>query len=112
MDNTLIEYLAHFCIIYINNILVYLKSISEHRPHVRLVLQKLKEEGLWIKSKKCELTVQETVFLRFMISEKRIGMDPEKVHEVLNWETTKNIKNVQYFLGFANFCYQFGNHDS
>ena len=103
VNDTLQEYLDQFCICYIDDILIYSRTLKEHRQQVRKVLTKLKEAGLFIKSEKCEFSVQKTAFLGFIISEHGIKMNPKKVKAVLEWETPKNVKDVQCFLGFANF---------
>jgi len=107
VNDTLREFLDQFCICYIDDILIYSKTAKEHREHVRKVLQKLKEAGLFIKPEKCEFSVQKTTFLGFLISKNGIEMDPEKVNGVLDWETPKTVKDIQCFLGFANFYRRF-----
>ena len=107
MNDTLHEYLDIFCICYIDDILIYSRTLKEHKQQVCKVLQKLKEAGLFIKPEKCEFSVQKTTFLGFIISEEGLEMDPEKVNAVLNWETPKSVKDIQCFLGFANFYRRF-----
>jgi len=107
VNDTLREFLDQFCVCYIDDILIYSKTAEEHREHVRKVLQKLKEAGLFIKPEKCELSVQKTAFLGFLISKNGIEMDPKKVNAVLDWETPKTVKDAQCFLGFANFYRRF-----
>ena len=84
MNNTLREFLDQFCVVYIDDILIYSKTKAEHREQVRKVLQKLKEAGLYVKPKKCEFNVEKTTFLDFIISADGIEMDPAKVEAVLN----------------------------
>ena len=73
------------------------------------MLQKLRDAGLFVKPKKCEFSVNKTTFLGFIISEEGLEMDPEKINAVLNWDTPKCVKDIQCFLGFANF-YQYFIH--
>jgi len=94
MNDTLREYLDIFCICYIDDILIYSRTLKEHRQQVRKVLQKLKEAGLFIKPEKCVFLAQKTTFLGFIISEEGLEMDPEKMNAVLNWETPKSIKDI------------------
>jgi len=103
LNDTLREYLNIFCVCYIDNILIYSRTLKEHKQQVRKVLQKLKEAALFIKPEKYEFSVQKTTFLGFIISEEGLEMDPEKVNPVLNWESPKSVKNIQCFLGFTNF---------
>jgi len=84
VNDTLHEFLDQFCVCYIDDILMYSKTTKKHRQHVRKVLQKLKEAGLFTKPEKCEFSVQKTAFLGFLISENSIEIDPEKINMVLD----------------------------
>lgn len=108
VNDTLREYLDHFCVVYIDDILIYSTgTLEDHRQQVRLVLAKLREAGLCIKPEKCEFNVQKTAFLGFIISAGGIEMDPAKVNAVLDWESPRSVRDVQCFLGFANFYRRF-----
>jgi len=107
VNDTLREFLDIFCVCYIDDILIYSKTLKEHKAQVRKVLQKLKDAGLFVKPEKCEFSVEKTTFLGFVFSEQGLEMDPEKVNAVLNWETPKSVKDIQCFLGFANFYRRF-----
>ena len=87
--------------------MIYSKSRKEYQEQVRKVLAKLSEAGLFVKPEKCEFTVTKTTFLGFVISSDGIEMDPEKVKAVIEWETPKSVKDIQCFLGFANFYRRF-----
>ena len=82
MNDTLREYLDRVCVFYIDDILVYSKTLKEHHNHVRQVLSKLREAGLFIKPETCEFNVEKTSFLGFIISTGGLEMDPEKVNAV------------------------------
>ena len=83
INNFLFEYLNDFTQIYIDNILIYSKSLKEHRRHVRKILIKLRKAGLYVDIDKCEFYVQETAFLGVIVSTKGIRIDPKKVQLVL-----------------------------
>lgn len=106
---TLREYLDEFCSAYIDDVLVYTNGdLRQHRKHVRMVLKKLEEAGLYLDIKKCEFECKETKYLGFIIQAgKGIKMDPEKVKAIKEWETPTTIKGVRGFLGFANFYRRF-----
>src|SRR5258705_9812840 len=61
MNDTLREYLDLFCVVYIDDILIYSNNKKEHREQVRKVLAELKEAGLYVKPEKCEFSVEKTV---------------------------------------------------
>ena len=84
MNNILREYLDLFCIIYIDDILIYSNNKKENRKQVRKVLVKLKEAELYAKPKKCEFSVEKTTFLDFVILANSIEMDPAKVDAIHN----------------------------
>src|SRR6201992_377447 len=108
MNDVLREYLDQFCVVYIDDILIYTKgNREEHIEQVKKVLIKLQEAELFIKPEKCEFFVNKTTFLGFIISEDGIEMDPAKINAILDWETPKNVRDVQCFLGFANFYQRF-----
>ncbi|EAA64859.1 hypothetical protein AN2027.2 [Aspergillus nidulans FGSC A4] len=98
-----------FCSAYIDDVLVYTNGdLRQHRKHVRMVLKKLEEAGLYLDIKKCEFECKETKYLGFIIQAgKGIKMDPEKVKAIKEWETPTTIKGVRGFLGFANFYRRF-----
>lgn len=96
-----------FCTAYINDILIYSNFKKEHQAHVCKVLAALQKAGLQADINKCEFHVTEISYLGLIISTDGIRMDPKKVEAVQNWETPTCIKDVQAFIGFANFYRRF-----
>ncbi len=108
INRALHEYLDIFVIAYLDDVLVYSSgTLEEHVEHVKKVLRKLKEYRLYLQPEKCEFHVKETEFLGFIISDKGVSMDPKKVSTVQDWPLPKTVKDVQSFLGFANFYRKF-----
>ena len=107
INNILFEYLNEFAQAYLDDILVYSKNLSEHREHVRKVLLKLREAGLYVDIDKCEFHVQKTAFLGVIVSTDGIQMDPAKVQVILDWARPDTLKQVQSFVGFCNFYRRF-----
>ena len=99
--------LHQFVFVYIDDILIFSRSLAEHKLHVRQVLQRLLENRLFVKAEKCEFHVPSVAFLGFIISQGRVEMDPGKVTAVTDWPTPTNRKQLQRFLGFANFYRRF-----
>ncbi|KAL0147094.1 hypothetical protein M9458_057618, partial [Cirrhinus mrigala] len=86
------EFLHHFVIIYIDDILIYSKSEAEHYHHVAEVLQRLREHQLYLKAEKCSFHQRSVQFLGYIIDHHGVRMDEGK-----------NFR----FLGFANFYRRF-----
>lgn len=107
MNNVLAECLDIFAIAYLDDILVYSESEQKHVEHVKQVLTLLQEYDLLLKPEKCEFHVTETEFLGFMVSTEGLAMSQNKVKSVMEWPTPTTVKEVQAFLGFANFYRRF-----
>ena len=107
VNDVLREFLDVFVVCYMDDILIYSEDPLQHEAHVKLVLQKLLDAGLFVKGEKCEFHTKSTCFVGFMISPNDISMDPKKIETVLEWKAPRNVKEVQSFLGFANFYRRF-----
>jgi hypothetical protein len=94
INEALREYLDIFCTAYLDDILIYSRTRSEHKEHLRMVLRALRSAGLYAKSSKCEFFVSETKFLGLLISRDGIRMDPEKVRTVRDWKTPTCLTDV------------------
>jgi hypothetical protein len=87
MNKLFMEYLNKFMVVFIDSILIFSKNEEEHDEHLHLVLQKLRENQLYVKLNKCEFWLKEVSFLDHIISEGGITVDPSKVKDVLSWNT-------------------------
>ena len=88
------DFLDIFLIIYLDDLLIYSRTQAEHDIHVRKVLQRLREYGLYAKLEKCSFDCKEVEFLGYTISSKIIFMDPTKVQTVLEWHTPSSVLDV------------------
>ncbi len=107
VNDVLRDVVNRFVFVYLDDILIFSQNERDHIQHVRLVLQRLLENRLFAKLKKCEFHTRSVPFLVFILSPEGIRMDPAKVEAVANWPTIDNRKVVQRFLGFANFYRRF-----
>ncbi|TRX94028.1 hypothetical protein FHL15_005106 [Xylaria flabelliformis] len=107
INDVLYEGLDKYTSAYLDDVLIYSKTKKEHVHHVRKVLSALLEAGLHVDIKKCEFHTTETKYLGLIIGTDGIKMDPKKVEAITNWEQPQHVKDVQKFLGFANFYRRF-----
>ncbi len=103
MNDIFREFLDQFVICYLDDILIYSKNVEEHKKHVKLVLQKLRDYGLYAKLEKCVFHQPQVEFLGYIISNKGLLLDPKKIQAITELKTPQIVRNVQCFLGFANF---------
>ncbi|XP_051727379.1 differentially expressed in FDCP 8 homolog isoform X1 [Ctenopharyngodon idella] len=101
------DILNKYVVAYIDDILIYSKSEEEHKGHVRTVLTRLLENQLYVKAEKCEFHVQRTSFLGYNVSHQGVEMDNSKITAVTEWPQPTTVKELQRFLGFANFYRRF-----
>ena len=87
--------------VYLDNILIFMKTLDEHQKVVQQVVELLQQHNLSLKPEKCEFKKSSVKYLGVVISHNLVKMDPAKVARVSEWPTKKE---VQLFLGFTN-CY-------
>lgn len=93
--------------IYMDDILVYSTDKDTHRRVVDEVLQRLLDNNLFVKPEKCEFYKSKIEFLSLIIENGHVSMDPVKIEGVAKWQIPTKVKEVQSFLGFANFYQRF-----
>jgi len=94
-------------VIYLDDILIFSKSLTEQHKTTQEVLRRLRLHDLYLKPEKCEFNKLKTEFLGLIVSEGQIEMDPVKLSGVADWPTPKKLKDIQAFMGFANFYRRF-----
>ncbi len=92
---------------FIDNVIVGTETEEGHDNIVAEVIRRLEENNLYIKLEKCKWKVREVEFLRVIIGPDGIKIEEKKVKGVVEWPTPKCVKDVQKFLGLANYYYQF-----
>ena len=93
--------------VYLDDILIFGNDKAEHRQIVKDVLKRLQDNDLFAKAEKCSFEKSSINYLGMVISKNHIAMDPKKVAGVTEWPEPKTVKQVQAFLGFANFYRRF-----
>jgi len=106
--NDIFKDLLDVCVVvYLDDILIYSEDQSEHEKHVHQVLQWLWDNNLFAKLEKCKFDVNTTNFLGYIISPEGLRMDDLKVQVIQEWPVPRKVKDIQLFLGFANFYHCF-----
>jgi hypothetical protein len=93
--------------VYLNDILIFTENLIEHREIVKEVLQILQENKLYLKPSKCKFEKDQMKYLGTIIRNGQVRMDPAKVTAIADWPIPKNKKEIQQFLGFANYYRHF-----
>ncbi|GJW69465.1 putative reverse transcriptase domain-containing protein [Tanacetum coccineum] len=101
MNRVCKPYLDKFMIVFINDILIYLKNKKEHEEHFKLILELLKKEELYAKIFKCEFWILKVQFLGHVIDSQGIHVDPAKIESIKDWASPKSLTEIRQFLGLA-----------
>ena len=107
MENCLGELHLSWCIIYLDDIIVFSNNPEDHLHRLRGVFDKLENAGLKLKLKKCEFFKTKITYLGHIVSAKGIETDPKKVKAVRNRTVPKTVTDVRSFLGFTNHYRRF-----
>jgi ribosome-interacting GTPase 1 len=69
---------------YLDNIIIYLNSVKEHKKHIKWVLRKLHKENMPVAVKKCKFHIRKTNFIGFIIKPGQISIDLKKIKAIVN----------------------------
>jgi transposase InsO family protein len=95
--------LDKWVVVYLDDILIYSKTKTEHLKHLHSVLALLRQHGLYAKLSKCSFMQEQTEFLGHTISKDGISTSAGLVKAIREWPRPSSIKDVQQFLGLAQF---------
>jgi len=107
MNDVFSDLLDVYVVVYLDDILIYWVNIAQHRSHVKEVLKQLRKAGLYVKAEKCEFHSDSVEYLGYVLSPSGLTMSDTKVKTIQEWPEPKKIKDIQSFLGFANFYRRF-----
>ncbi|UPX20316.1 uncharacterized protein EKO05_0010552 [Ascochyta rabiei] len=99
--------LDRICVVYLDDILIYSQNEEDHDKHVKEVLDRLVEWGMFAKASKCVFSSKSVEFLGFVITPDGVVIDPKRVRTITKWPKPSSYKDIQVFLGFANFYRRF-----
>ena len=99
--------LSAFVCVYMDDLLVFSRNHVEHMEHLRTVLGLLRKHRLYAKPKKCDWLKSELAFLGHIVGVDGIKVDPAKIQVVKDFPVPRNLKELQQFLGLANYFRRF-----
>ena len=97
----------NWCIIYLDDVVIFSRTPEEHLNQLDAVFTKIGEAGLKLKPSKCEFFKQRIAYLGHIVSDKGIETDPKKIEAIVNWPVPKTVHDVRSFLGFTNYYRKF-----
>ena len=94
-------------VVYLDDILIYSDNPDDHRKHVKEVLRRLRKHRLYARADKCEFHKDSVEYLGYILSADGLTMSDDKVRTILEWPEPRKVRDIQSFLGFANFYRRF-----
>ncbi len=107
MNSILQNLLNKFCLIYLNNILIFSDSISDHQKHLWIILNILKKHKLYAKSNKCTVEMKILKFCKHIVRQDTLWLIFIKISVIKNWSASKTAHYVQQFLELTSYYWQF-----
>jgi len=112
INKILTELLNNFCVVYLNDILIFFVKKIDHIDHVKQILERLRKFKLYASLKKCEFFITKVNFLEFVIFIESVSMNSSRVNIIKTWFRLKTYQEIQVFLRFINFYRRFIHHYS
>ncbi len=107
MNYVLREYIGKFCAVYQDDIAIFSNSVEEHKQHIHLILQALRNHGITASSEKSTLFADRIEFLGHIVSSKGLEADPAKLEKIANWPTPRTATQITEFNGLVNYLAAF-----
>ena len=107
MEDCLGDLNMNWCIVYLDDVIVYSQSPKEHLERLEAVFQKLSAYGLKLKPSKCTFFQEKMTYLGHLTTADGVATDPSKVEVVKNWPELETVSDVRSFLGFVGYYRRF-----
>ncbi|GMI70618.1 hypothetical protein HRI_000731100 [Hibiscus trionum] len=107
MNKVLQPFLDQFVVVYLDDIVIYSKSLVEHVEHLRQVFEVLRQNKLYVKEEKCSFAQKEVHFLGHIVGGGKIRMDRAKVRAIDEWKPPTRVTELRSLLGLANYYRRF-----
>lgn len=103
MNYLFLPYIGRFLDIYVDDIVIYSDTLGEHVKHVKLVIDILREEKLYLSRRKLHFIQSVLKLLGRIVDDQGIRMDPDKVDSVLKWKVPTNRDLLRGFIGSVGY---------
>jgi hypothetical protein len=107
MNDVLREYIGKICLVYLDDIIIYSKNIEEHKRHVKLILEKIREANLKLKPTKCQWFKDELTFLGHVINKNGVKPWDGNIKKIKEAPIPTNVTEVRRFLGLSQYYRNF-----
>lgn len=94
-------------IVYLDDLIVFGKTLGEHEQRLLKVITRLEEAGLKLSLDKCQFCRSQVTYVGHIVSEHGIATDPDKVEAVTRWKQPTDLPSLQSFLGFCGYYRRF-----
>ena len=107
MSKVLGPLLGKCVVVYLDDILIFSDTPEQHLVHLEQVFQILSANKLFVKASKCALNRTEIKYVGFIVGHGKLRVDPAKIAAISSWPTPTYPKELQSFLGLANYFCKF-----
>jgi hypothetical protein len=107
MNHFFCPFLCHFVLVFFDDMLIYIKTWTDHLAHVHRVLHLLSQHQLFLKQSKCAFGASEVEYLGHLVSKDNIRVDPKKIEAMQDWPHPKTLKILRGFLGLTGYYRKF-----
>ena len=107
MNEVFKQEINSFVLVYLDDILIYSRSVEEHWGHLQHALDKLYRARLYGRLHKCEFLKDKVDYLGFEVGHDGIRTSPEKVRAILDWPRPQSVHDVRSYLGLASYYRKF-----
>lgn len=94
-------------LVYLDDLIVFGRTLEEHNQRLLKVLDRLREEGLKLSLDKCQFCRTSVTYVGHIVSQDGIATDPSKVEAVVNWPRPQTVTQLRSFLGFCGYYRRF-----
>jgi hypothetical protein len=110
MNTVFAPLLRKHVLVFMDDILIYSKTLDNHKQHLQGVFQILRDNKFHLERSKCSFAQQSLEYLGHIISNQGVATDPVKIHAVKQWPTPTDMRQLRGFLGLSGYYRKFIRH--